>query len=373
MASSSSRKAKISDSSFDPYDVLGIEAGASDSEITKAYRKLALKLHPDKIQHLSEQEQERISNEFHAIQEARAFLLEPEHAEERRAFDTKRASQRLRRQQDAMRESQMSERRKRMRDELKRKEEANQTVSSNQDEDLLDKLRKEGKNLREKHSNRTQEKQARKQNRAEKKARIIKEDRQVRLRWSRKRMKVSPSEHSLAQLMSNMFGSVESVEILGSKGNSALITFQNASSCRPCVDAYEASEEMRATFVGKRKEQYEEELLQHQVSRDSPQMATSTKAQDRERIEERIHRQAEERERLAREMELEDAGHAVKAKTKTQASQKKSTRPFPSEFAIGVKGDTPSQKLEHVERSLFADILSPDQMKQMQVTPASAQ
>ena len=218
-------------------------------------------------------------------------------------------------------------------------------------------------------------KQARKQNRAEKKARIIKEDRQVRLRWSRKRMKVSPSEHSLAQLMSNMFGSVESVEILGSKGNSALITFQNASSCRPCVDAYEASEEMRATFVGKRKEQYEEELLQHQVSRDSPQMATSTKAQDRERIEERIHRQAEERERLAREMELEDAGHAVKTKTKTQASQKKSTRPFPSEFAtgIGVKGDTPLQKLEHVERSLFADILSPDQMKQMQVTPASGQ
>ena len=99
MASSSSSKAKMGDPSFDPYIVLGIDAGASDNEITKAYRKLALKLHPDKIQHLSEKEQERISKEFHAIQEARAFLLEPEHAEERRAFDTKRASQRLRRQQ----------------------------------------------------------------------------------------------------------------------------------------------------------------------------------------------------------------------------------------------------------------------------------
>ena len=229
MASSSSSNAKIGDPSFDPYDILGIEIGASDSAITKAYRQLALKLHPDKIQHLSEKEQERISREFHAIQEARAFLLEPEHAEERRAFDTKRASQRLRRQQDAMRESQMSERRKRMRDELKRKEEANQTVTSNQDEEVLEKLRKEGKDLREKHYNRTQEKQARKKNRAEKKARELIEDRQVRLRWSRKRMKVSPSEHSLAQLMSNKFGPVESVEILGSKGNSALITFQNAS------------------------------------------------------------------------------------------------------------------------------------------------
>jgi curved DNA-binding protein CbpA len=369
MASSSSSNAKIGDPSFDPYDILGIEIdGASDSAITKAYRQLALKLHPDKIQHLSEKEQERISREFHAIQEARAFLLEPEHAEERRAFDTKRASQRRRRQQDAMRESQMSERRKRMRDELKRKEEANQTVTSNQDKEVLKKLRKEGKDLREKHYNRTQERQARKKNRAEKKARELIEDRQVRLRWSRKRMKVSPSEHSLAQLMSNKFGPVESVEILGSKGNSALITFQNASSCRPCVDAYEISEEMRATFVGKRKEQYEEELLKRH-SNDSPQMVASTKVQDRERLQERVHRQAEERERLAREMELEDAGHAEMTKAGTQPSQKKFIQPFPSEFGTEVKGDAPLQKLEHAERSLFADILLPDQMKQMQVTP----
>jgi len=360
---SSSRAAKLGDPEFDPYEILGIEQGCSDSEITKAYRKLALKLHPDKIQNLSDKEQERISIEFHAIQDARAFLLGPEHAEARRAFDTKRASQRLRRQQDAVRESQMSERRKRMRDELNRKEEATQSQRSNE-EDVLEKLRREGKDLREKHSDRAQEKQARNQSRAVKKARTLTEERQVCVKWSRKRMKVSPSEHSLAKLLSK-YGTVESVETLGSKGNSALITFENASSCRPCVDAYERSEEMRATFVGKRKQEYEEETSQREEAEATA--ASTSKCQDREGLEERKYRQAAERERLVREMEMEDAGHAMKHSQQEPAKQKRG-RPFPLEFANTLYSSvTPLQKLEQFEMDLFGDFLSLDEMKQMQV------
>ena len=357
--------AKMGDPDFDPYEILKIEQGASDADITKAYRKQALQLHPDKQQNLSEKEQERIALAFHALQEARAFLLEPEHAEARRVYDTKRASQRLRRQQDAVRESQMSERRKRMREELKRKEQA--TQSSHQ-EDLLERLRKEGKELREKHSDRVQEKEGRKQSRAEKKARTLKEERQVRIKWSRKRMKVCPSEHSLAELLSK-FGVVESVEILGSKGNSALVTFENAASCHPCVVAYESSEEMRASFVGKRKIEYEEEAAQR-VEKEVPLVSTS-KSHDREGLQERRHRQAAERERLAHEMEMEDAGHVVKERKEEPTRQKKS-RPFPLEFADARDSSlTPIQTLEQHETTLFKNVLSSEQMQQMQVAPTN--
>lgn len=58
----------------DYYDLLGIEKTASDSEIKKAYRKLAMKYHPDKFSNASEKEKKEAENKFKEINEAYQVL-----------------------------------------------------------------------------------------------------------------------------------------------------------------------------------------------------------------------------------------------------------------------------------------------------------
>lgn len=57
-------------SSRDPYDILGVSRYASQGEIKDAYRKLANKYHPDKVNHLGEEFKELAEKKFKDIQEA---------------------------------------------------------------------------------------------------------------------------------------------------------------------------------------------------------------------------------------------------------------------------------------------------------------
>ena len=52
------------------YKVLGIEESATNDEIKKAYRKMAVKHHPDKFSQLGEEQQIAAKNKFQKIQEA---------------------------------------------------------------------------------------------------------------------------------------------------------------------------------------------------------------------------------------------------------------------------------------------------------------
>ena len=59
------------DSSFwDPYKILEIQSDASQEDIKKAYRQLAGKYHPDKVEHLGEEFKALAEKRFKEIQQA---------------------------------------------------------------------------------------------------------------------------------------------------------------------------------------------------------------------------------------------------------------------------------------------------------------
>ena len=63
-------------SKSDPYEVLGVRRQASIDDIKSAYRKLAAKYHPDKVDHLGDEFRTLAEQKFKEIQEAYQELID---------------------------------------------------------------------------------------------------------------------------------------------------------------------------------------------------------------------------------------------------------------------------------------------------------
>lgn len=70
--SGSSGRSGSSSSSYDkdPYRVLGIDSSATDEEVKKAYRRMAMKYHPDRVSGMSEEMQRNAAEQMKEINQA---------------------------------------------------------------------------------------------------------------------------------------------------------------------------------------------------------------------------------------------------------------------------------------------------------------
>lgn len=334
MASSKTTMESKGPSCGNPYEILGLKIGATNEEISKAYKRLALKYHPDKHRRHEEsqkqhavgktkkgkQDEEQLKSKFLTITEARNFLLDEEFIERRKVYDKALKSQQVRRQEEEKRESQMSERRQQLRAELQEKERKaafSSTSSSRKSakvdqQDRVEKLRKEGRELRKEHAARTFSMAATTASVAEQKSDEDQALHQVRLKWSRRSNNTNfLTEESLKLFLGEKFGPVSTVEFLGSKGNAALITFVNLSSVQECINSLLYSNDMRAYHVGKYKKVVEDDIL-------PPSDLKLGETTHFETIHDRRLRQNEEREKMRRQMEEqeEDANGLDKASTR---------------------------------------------------------
>lgn len=72
----SGRSGQSSSYNKDPYRVLGIDSSATDEEVKKAYRKMAMKYHPDRVAGMSEEMQRNAAEQMKEINQAYEVIKE---------------------------------------------------------------------------------------------------------------------------------------------------------------------------------------------------------------------------------------------------------------------------------------------------------
>ncbi|KAL9709847.1 hypothetical protein Ac2012v2_006902 [Leucoagaricus gongylophorus] len=217
-----------------PYELLKLESSATEGDIKTAYRKLSLKVHPDR-----NPDHPEAAKLFHELNQAYELLLDPLR---RLALDQKLRVKEAKKE----RYKAYDAKRKHMVEELERRERATaKKTKMGREEEMrvineTERIKEEGRRLRamkQAQVDQAREDRAKDQNRPPEQGTL---DTTVRLKWSLKKYPKLTTPESIACLLSS-FGSVDTASIVLSlnkrKHGTALVPF------RQIGDAYRAVSE----------------------------------------------------------------------------------------------------------------------------------
>uniref|UniRef100_A0A914DR33 J domain-containing protein n=1 Tax=Acrobeloides nanus TaxID=290746 RepID=A0A914DR33_9BILA len=218
---------------FDPYEVLGLQPQCEENEIDRAFKKSALKWHPDK----NLTNKDKAEEMFIKIYRAYEFLKDKE---ARVQYDQQRAAKLKRAQYEEQRRATDSTRRRKLIEDLEAREAAatdikrskmpeyHQAPSRAPRDDKLEELRKQGAEMLRKMQAEFAEKEREQAERLTK-ASTSKSNLQLptlKLRWkTTEKSQESPYDENKLRQIFGKHGKMETIII--SKGGSAIIEFLN--------------------------------------------------------------------------------------------------------------------------------------------------
>ncbi|CAH3150148.1 unnamed protein product [Porites evermanni] len=301
------------------YEILGVSRDSSEKEITKAYRKKALKCHPDK-----NPDDPAAVELFHELSKALEVLTD---LKAKAAYDAVlKAKERAR-----LRTQALDAKRKKFKQDLEQREDAAR-VNKENDEMAAKNLQAEIERLREEGSKLLQEQQEllKQQLNKEKEGSLDKTSNQdvapkLKVRWKSKKSDLLNGGYSqeLLQSLFEKYGEVSYVIVSSKKKGSAIVEFKSLSSAKVALENEQgtsdnplkiswlevptsATDKANSETVPEASNSAKEAMVESKLNEPPCPSESTISDKDYESIVLMKLRQFEERKRLIKEMQEED-------------------------------------------------------------------